>query len=82
MADSNANKRQSRPSMRLNSGDVRRERELSLKRSRAGHLGSLTKAQKEIEALLLVEDFLSNVTLLKERFDQYEALWKNFALSQ
>lgn len=81
MADSNANKRQSRPSMRLNSGDVRRERELSLKRSRASHLGSLTKAQKEIEALLLVED-LSNVTLFKERFDQYEALWKNFVLSQ
>ena len=80
MENSDVNKRESRPSTRLNSDDVRRERALSLKRSRAGHLGSLTKAQNEIETLLLDEDS-SNVTLVKEKFDHYETLWKNFVLS-
>ena len=80
MENSDVNKRESQPSTLLNSEDVRRERPLSLKRSRAGHLGALTKAQNEIETLLPVEDS-SNVILVKEKFDYYEILWKNFVLS-
>lgn len=71
MENSDVNKRESRPSTLLNSEDVRRERALSLKRSRAGHLGALTKAQNEIETLLPVEDS-SNVILVKKKFDYYE----------
>jgi len=74
MENSDVNKRESRPSTLINSEDVRRERALSLKRSRSGHLGSLTKAQNEIETLLLDEDSW-NVTLVKEKFDHYEILW-------
>ncbi|KAL9963159.1 hypothetical protein ACROYT_G032334 [Oculina patagonica] len=80
MENSDFDKRESRASTRLNSEDVRRERALSLKRSRSGHLGSLTKAQNEIETLLLDEDS-PNVTLVKQKFDNYEILWKNFVLS-
>ena len=80
MENSDVNKRESRPSTLLNSEDVRRERALSLKRSRAGHLGALTKAQNEVETLLRDEDS-SNVTLVKEKFDYYETLWKNFVVS-
>jgi len=48
-----------------------------MKRSRAGHLGTLTKAQNEVETLLLDEDS-SNVTLVKEKLDHYETLsWNN-----
>ena len=65
MENSDVNKRESRPSTLLDSEDVRRERALSLKRSRSGHLGSLTKAQNEIEILLQKEDS-SNVTLVKD----------------
>ena len=67
--------------MRLNSEDVRRERALSLKRSRFGHLSSLTKAWNEIEPLSLDGDS-SNVTLVKEKFDHYKILWKNFVVTQ
>lgn len=80
MADSEVDKRKSRPPTQLNAKDVRRERALCLKRSCAGHLSSLTKAQKEIKALLLVENPPS-ITLVKEKFDQYKAPWKNFVVS-
>ena len=80
MENSDVNKRESRPSTLLDSEDVRRERALSLKRSRSGHLGSLTKAQNEMEILLREEDS-SNVTLVKDKFDHYEILWKKFVLS-
>ena len=80
MENSDVNNREPRPSTLLNSEDVRRERALSLKRSRAGHLGALTKAQNEVETLLRDEDS-SNVTLVKEKFDYYETLWKNFVVS-
>ena len=80
MENSDVNNREPRPSTLLNSEDVRRERALSLKRSLAGHLGALTKAQNEVETLLQDEDS-SNVTLVKEKFDYYETLWKNFVVS-
>ena len=44
------------------------------------YLGALTKAQNEVETLLRDEDS-SNVTLVKEKFDYYETLWKNFVVS-
>ena len=79
MADRGVDKRELRPSTRLNPEDVRRERALSSKRSLSGHLSSLTKAQKEVEALLRDKP-PSCVTLVRETFDQYEAQWKNFVL--
>ena len=76
MADSYVDKRQTRPSVRLDLEEVRRERAISLKRSRSGHLSTLTVAQREIGTLLKTT---SKVTLVKGKFDQYETLWSNFA---
>ena len=79
MAEREVDKRESQPSTRFNAEDVRQERALSLKRSRSGHLSSLTKVQKEVEALLRDKN-PSSVTLVRETFDQYEAQWKKFVL--
>ena len=79
MADREIDKRESRPPTRFNPEDVRRERALSLKRSRSGHVSSLTQARREIEALWR-DKTPPCVTLVREKFDRYEALWKNFVL--
>ena len=79
MADREVDKRESRPSTQLNPEDVRRERALSLKRSRSGHLSSLTEARRQTEALLR-DKTLPCVTLVREKFNRYEAQWKNFVL--
>lgn len=79
MADREIDKRESRPPTRFNPEDVRRERALSLKRSRSGHVSSLTQARSEIEALWR-DKTPPCVTLVREKFDRYEALWKNFVL--
>ena len=64
-----------RASALLDPDDVMRERAISLKHSRSGHLGALTTIQREIEALLTNPD---NVTLVRDKLDRYETLWNGF----
>lgn len=70
-----ADRRETRASARLDPEEVRNESAISLKRSRSGHLGALTTAQREIESLF---ENPNNVTLVKEKFDRYGTLWNNF----
>ena len=79
MADREIDKWESQPPTRFNPEDVTRERALSLKRSRSGHVKSLTEARREIEALWRDKTPLC-VTLVREKFSRYEALWKKFVL--
>ena len=79
MADRKIDKRESRPPTRFNPEDVKCERALSLKRSHSGHVSSLTQALRETEALWR-DKTPPCVTLVREKFDRYEALWKNFVL--
>ena len=79
MADREIDKRESQPPKRFNPEDVRRKRALLLKRSRSGPVSSLTQARGEIEALWR-DKTPPCVTLVREKFDRYEALWKNFVL--
>ena len=62
MADGDVHKRQMRQSAWLDLEEVRWERAISLKRSRSGHLSTLTVAQREIGTLLKTT---SNVTPVK-----------------
>ena len=78
MANRHGDKRASRPSALLNHEDVRRERAIALKRSRAGHLSATTNARQEVEKLM--QDH-SDVVLIREKFNEYEAQWKNFVVS-
>ena len=52
MADKGSVRRATRESALLDPDDVMRERAISLKHSRSGHLGALTTVRREIEALL------------------------------
>ena len=79
MADREIDKRESRPPTWFSPEDFRRERALSMKRSRSGHVSSLTEARREIEALWR-DKTPPCVTLVREKFNRYEALWKNFVL--
>ena len=85
MENSDVNKRELQPSTLLHSEDVRWERALSLRHSHSGHLGSLTKAQNEIGIVAAPvekrQQNSANVTSVKDKFDHYEILWKNFVLS-
>ena len=57
------------------SDDVLREKVYSLKRSKAGCLGAVTRVRGQIEPLLSDPSNVDTVTTL---FEQYEALWKRF----
>ena len=57
------------------SDDVLREKIYSLKRSRAGCLGAVTRVRGQIEPLLSDP---SNVDTVRTLFEQYEASWKRF----
>ena len=72
MANRDGDKRESRPST------LRRERAIALKRSRAGRLSAITSARQKVETLM--QDH-SNVVLVREKFNEYEAQWKNFVVS-
>ena len=67
--------RVTRASTLLDPDDVVRERAISLKNSRSGHLGALTTVRREIEALLTDP---ANITLARDKLDHYETLWKGF----
>ena len=67
--------RVTRASTLLDPDDVIRERAISLKHSRSGHLGVLTTVRMEIEALLTDP---ANITLARNKLDRYETLWKGF----
>ena len=67
--------RVTRASTLLDPDDVMRERAISLKHSRSGHLGALTTVQREIEALLTDP---ANITLARDKLERYETLWKGF----
>ncbi|XP_068713249.1 uncharacterized protein [Montipora foliosa] len=57
----------------------RGEVESSIKKLKNGHVSSLTEARREIEALWR-DKTPPCVTLVREKFNRYEALWKNFVL--
>lgn len=52
-----------------------RERAISLKHLRSGHLSALTTARNEIEALLTIP---ANVMLAKDKLNHFETLWNAF----
>ena len=58
--------RVTRASTLLDPDDVVRERAISLKNSRSGHLGALTTVRREIEALLTDP---ANITLARDKLD-------------
>ena len=67
--------RVTRASTLLDPDDVIRERAISLKHSRSGHLGALTTVRREIEALLTDPAI---ITLARDKLYRYETLWKGF----
>ena len=73
MADKGLVGRVTQASALLDPDDVMRERAISLKHSRSGHLGALTTIRREIEALLTNP---ANITLARDKLDHYETLWK------
>ena len=68
-------RRVTRASALLDTDDVMRERAISLKHSRSGHLSALTTVRKEIEALLTNS---ANVTLARDKLNRFQTLWNAF----